>query len=371
MQNRRKLNLSWIVIIALGIGFIMLSLHTNQLMKQNNQLSNDVSNVEYLNASTQRLVRMVMGNAPDNRVMFYVGEQTRKYLDSDSSDRLYVVDMPEVRVIANDVIGNWLTLSNLFTIQGADAENTYDMDAICLAADNHFDGMTDLSIKITEAKKLLTTEIERTQMLSYGLLILIAFIALSNVISTSIAIKHSKELAVIASLDLATGLYNRSKCQEILKGAYVADRKQQPAVIVVDMNDLKKTNDLLGHRAGDEMIAKFANLLKQAANIHAVKPFLGRYGGDEFVIYHEDLEDEQEIATFIKELSFVTEDFNENGHTKYKISYAIGYAFHKEPENVLSVRQLFDEADEAMYTNKRKVKKLLETGAKNAQKGAC
>lgn len=98
-----------------------------------------------------------------------------------------------------------------------------------------------------------------------------------------------QEQARLAMIDTATGLYNRSKCHELFKTTPKGGNGKQQAVIVFDLNDLKKTNDLQGHRMGDELIRSFANLLKSSAEVHHNPPFMGRYGGDEFFIYYEDV----------------------------------------------------------------------------------
>ncbi len=358
-DRRRKIDLNWVIVGILAVIFVVLSLQTNQLMTKQNELSNDLTNVEYLSSSTQRLSKMIIGNNSDDRVIYYIEEQTMQYLGSDSEGRLYVVDDPEVRVIADDIITSWETLCLLFELPEDDEEATYDVDSILLASDNHFDSMTDLSIKITDEKNLLSAEIDQFHLISYGILAGIAFCVLNSFISTSASIRRSRELAAYASLDVATGLYNRSKCQEIFHDTEVTDREKQPAVVVIDLNDLKKTNDTQGHRVGDELIISFANILKESVNIHLVKPFMGRYGGDEFVLYYADVSKEEELQNLAKELSKLTEEFNKEENKKFTISYALGYAINTNGKDGLSVRQLFDEADEKMYENKKEMKKAM------------
>lgn len=189
---------------------------------------------------------------------------------------------------------------------------------------------------------------------------MISFCVVNYLASTSIALKRSNVLAAFASLDIATGLYNRSKCQEIFKDTYTTDENQQSAVVVIDLNDLKKTNDMQGHRVGDELISTFSAILKQAVHLHTQKPFIGRYGGDEFVLYHKNIAKEEEITAFMKELANLCDEFNEKEIKNFQVSYAIGYAINKEGKDGLGTRQLFDEADECMYTNKKAMKKLVE-----------
>ncbi|MFI3250305.1 MAG: GGDEF domain-containing protein, partial [Eubacteriales bacterium] len=180
----------------------------------------------------------------------------------------------------------------------------------------------------------------------------------------------SSQLAIIASLDTAAGLYNRSKCQEIFNNTSPATSGQKPAVVVIDLNDLKKINDQQGHRVGDELIITFARILQKASSIYPVKPFLGRYGGDEFVVYLTNVENDDLIDKFMTELSRLTAEFNQTETKKFTVSYACGYAINKDGAEGLSTRQLFDEADEEMYKNKRDMKKKLEESKQTETEGS-
>lgn len=366
MRERRKGNYIWLIIVALGILFSIMSYQVNILMGQQNELISDLSQVEYLSSSTQRLAKMINANNKDSKVIFYINSETVKNLDSSSPESLSLLDQAEIQQIANEVILNWNTLMELFELPEDDTEAVYDVDSILLVSDSHFNNMTNLSLKITEESDKIAQEIAQMQLNCYGVLFIIVFFLGHYLIMTTMALKSGAELAVFASLDIATGLYNRSRCQEILKDTTPIDHVRQPAVIVIDLNDLKLTNDVHGHKVGDELIATFARLLREAANIHNIKPFLGRYGGDEFVVFHQDIEKEENIQSFIGELAYLTSEFNKQDSKRFAISYAIGFAINTSGKDGLSTRQLFEEADEAMYENKRQMKKTLDESDKKA-----
>ncbi|MFI3254908.1 MAG: GGDEF domain-containing protein [Eubacteriales bacterium] len=367
MRERRKGNYIWLIVVGLAFLFSSMTYRVNMMMSQQNELISDLSQVEYLSSSTQRLAKMINANNKDNKVIFYINAETLRNLDYTNPESLSLLEKEAIQEIANAVILNWNTLMELFELSEDDPEATYDVDSILLASDSHFNNMTNLSLAITEESEILAEEIAKLQLNSYGVLFLIVFFLGHYLIMTTMALKSGAELAVVASLDIATGLYNRSRCQEILKDATPTDRVRQPAVIVIDLNDLKKTNDIQGHKVGDELISTFASLLREATNIHSVKPFLGRYGGDEFVVYHQDIEKEENIQSFLGELAYVTQEFNKDETKKFTVSYAIGYAINTSGEDGLTTRQLFEEADEAMYVNKREMKKSLEQSPKTEE----
>lgn len=360
MSERRKGNYIWIMIGVLVLLFSSMTYQVNILMGQQNALISDLSQIEYLSSSTQRLAKMINANSKDNKIIYYINTETLNKLDYTNPESLSLLEKEEIQEIANEIIFNWTILTELFELPEDEEDAVYDVDSILLASDSHFNNMTNLSLEITKESEKLAEEIAQLQLNSYGVLFLILFFLGHYLIMTTMALRGGAELAVVASLDMATGLYNRSKCQEILKERSHVQNVGKTAVFVIDLNDLKKTNDIQGHKVGDELITTFARLLRDASTIHTIRPFVGRYGGDEFVIYHQDIEKEEDIQLFLGELEKRTSEFNQAEDKKFTISYAIGYAMNTSRMAGLSTHQLFEEADEAMYKNKRAMKKTME-----------
>lgn len=83
------------------------------------------------------------------------------------------------------------------------------------------------------------------------------------------------ELQKIAYFDSLTGVFNRTW---FYKNVNYNDKWY---VSLVDLNNLKQTNDLEGHFEGDKLILKVINKLKKYGTIV-------RYGGDEFIVLTKD-----------------------------------------------------------------------------------
>ncbi len=110
------------------------------------------------------------------------------------------------------------------------------------------------------------------------------------------------ELNYQAFHDSLTGLPNRAfleeKLYQLLKRA-IQNQSFHYAVLFLDVDRLKIINDTMGHDAGDEMIVQVGN--KLASCIRDVDT-LARFGGDEFVIILERIQDVNSCETVIQRI---------------------------------------------------------------------
>jgi diguanylate cyclase len=88
-----------------------------------------------------------------------------------------------------------------------------------------------------------------------------------------IGIEKTLERIESFSYDALTGLYNRRVLEEEKKGEYT--------VVFIDLDDFKEINDFLGYKKGDEILEKFAGILK---NFSRREDIFVRWGGDEFLL---------------------------------------------------------------------------------------
>ena len=161
-----------------------------------------------------------------------------------------------------------------------------------------------------------------------------------------------------AKTDFSTGLYNRNQCNELLQNEDVI--REQTCLMIFDLNGLKKVNDTFGHEAGNTLIRCFAKLLQQQMPEQA---FLGRYGGDEFVVYIKNAASDDAhryMDEFQREISHLMMSGGE--HVTVSAS-AGGVAFIGEGEDFVS---LCRSADNMLYDVKRNGKGTFKIkGAKN------
>ena len=89
------------------------------------------------------------------------------------------------------------------------------------------------------------------------------------------------QLEQMALYDRITGLPNRRFFEHELKKAITRTQREgeNTALMMIDVDDFKKVNDLCGHQTGDEVLMMIANRLRQIVRSDDV---LARFGGDEF-----------------------------------------------------------------------------------------
>ena len=156
--------------------------------------------------------------------------------------------------------------------------------------------------------------------------------------------KYEKEkLLYISNTDELTRCFNRHAYEERINNL---DLREEWIYISMDLNNLKHTNDSLGHAAGDELICAAADCMRENfgkyGNVY-------RIGGDEFVVI---------ITGNTKEFQSIIESFDRRvaqWHGKLVDSMTIswGYVFSSEKEwdNIYDIAK---EADERMYKNKER-----------------
>lgn len=100
--------------------------------------------------------------------------------------------------------------------------------------------------------------------------------------------------------DFLTGLPNRNCFEEtLIESIRRTTKGKMLAILYMDFNNFKRTNDELGHRFGDLVLIEIAHRLSH--NIR-MSDMAARFGGDEFVIIAKDLKDRAAIARFAKKI---------------------------------------------------------------------
>jgi len=165
------------------------------------------------------------------------------------------------------------------------------------------------------------------------------------------ALERTRSLARLkhdARHDSLTSLPNRAAIFERLDAAIQQVRPEAPlAVLFVDLDGLKAMNDTLGHDVADEMIREVARRLSGSV---PNDDFVGRFGGDEFIVVAERLGGPDEAGQLgAKLLDAVAQPLP--GLGSRVITASIGIALIRS--SAIDAREAIRRSDKAMYEAKR------------------
>lgn len=150
-----------------------------------------------------------------------------------------------------------------------------------------------------------------------------------------------------ANIDALTGIKNKHAYleTEALMDRRISNHSQAPfAVVMLDVNDLKKINDTAGHQAGDEFLKSACRII---CEVFKHSPVF-RVGGDEFAVIPQGID-----YDCIEELLGKVREHNVKASHDGGIVIAYGMARFDNDECVAAV---FERADQNMYENKTALK---------------
>src|SRR5215510_3553290 len=153
--------------------------------------------------------------------------------------------------------------------------------------------------------------------------------------------------------DDLTGLFNR---RGLLKQAapyfdFARRQKETLLLLFIDLDGMKRINDEFGHNEGDNALINTAKILNRSFRSTDI---VARLGGDEFTVLVTDLNASKEDA--ITRLNENLKAYNASETRSHKLAFSIGVAA-LEPQRMTCFEELLEQADQAMYEQKRMKKR--------------
>jgi diguanylate cyclase (GGDEF)-like protein/PAS domain S-box-containing protein len=155
---------------------------------------------------------------------------------------------------------------------------------------------------------------------------------------------QAEQLRALAFQDPLTGLANRAVFNEGVANALREPRLKAVDVLLIDLDDFKEVNDILGHQAGDDMLVEVSRRLRGCVPTADV---VARLGGDEFVVLLTACPDADAIAACILRCLHVPVTIS---GTVFRPSLSLGLA--SAGAETISPSELLRQADIAMYAAK-------------------
>jgi diguanylate cyclase (GGDEF)-like protein/PAS domain S-box-containing protein len=160
--------------------------------------------------------------------------------------------------------------------------------------------------------------------------------------------KAEKKILYLANYDSLTNLPNRTnfriKLEERLNEAI--KNKTQGAIFFIDLDNFKNINDTMGHDYGDELLKHVSSELLK---IICLDDFVCRLGGDEFLILHQCIS-EDDVVPFANQVLNIFNKVFEIDDKQMYITASIGIGFY--PKDGSDVNSILKNADAAMYKAK-------------------
>lgn len=182
-------------------------------------------------------------------------------------------------------------------------------------------------------------------------------IAMSLLLLYMMALYNDNQNELI-SLDPLTRLNNRNELTGYLWYKLSTPMRGRICILMMDMNRFKSINDTYGHVEGDQALIAVASCLKKACGGVPGRPFIARYGGDEFIVVMEtesDL-DAEHLCDYIH-MTLAVE--NHRLKKPYNLSISIGWV--RNEQNNRSIKKLLRRADIELYEKKRQFKERERT----------
>ena len=153
---------------------------------------------------------------------------------------------------------------------------------------------------------------------------------------------HGLEAAV--STDPLTKLLNKSASQKEISELI---KKSSGALLMIDLDSFKLVNDIYGHGMGDKILIVFGELIKK---IIRANDLAGRMGGDEFIAFLQNVDDEKilhEKTDFLNEQLLIAAKKFMGSDMQIPLGTSIGAVFVPDEGN--DFQKLCKKADSALY----------------------
>lgn len=160
---------------------------------------------------------------------------------------------------------------------------------------------------------------------------------------------RTAQLEKEAYMDVLTGTYTRRYALNNITS--MIENEESFALIFLDLDGLKRVNDLQGHLAGDAYLQSFANRMRECLRPNDI---FARYGGDEFLVLMPDIALEEAE----KRMSMIRKKAETGAPEGWSIPFSYGLV--QVCAGSLGAEEWITRADQAMYVDKNRTRVYVE-----------
>lgn len=158
----------------------------------------------------------------------------------------------------------------------------------------------------------------------------------------------NEQLTLLTTLDPLTQVYNRRGFTDAVSKEFSKYKRNDEvfSIILIDIDFFKRINDDYGHEAGDQVLIKFASVLRECTRDYDI---LARWGGEEFIVLlpNTQLKDAIKIANKYREV--VRAQVFSLGSISVRVSLTAGVA---NIQDYASIDECIKRADNLLYEGK-------------------
>lgn len=152
--------------------------------------------------------------------------------------------------------------------------------------------------------------------------------------------------------DPLLGIYNRRYFFDTVEKIIKENPQKGFAIVMLDIDNFKKANDVYGHQYGDEVLIQIGKLIESRINPNDI---VARYGGEEIVIYIEEVQNREQVFKRVDSVrKAISEKVITYGNIKGGVTASFGIGYY--PANGEGLSDVISIADTMMYTAKQEGK---------------
>ena len=170
-----------------------------------------------------------------------------------------------------------------------------------------------------------------------------------HIVANAIRIKEfvlTRIINIQKDVDDLSGLMNRGALIRSINDYLLDNDCKQGIMILLDIDKFKAVNDSYGHDIGDHVLKQLSEFLKYKFENDEI---IGRFGGDEFIIFIKDTNDKEYASMMAKTIINGSHDYVKFLNNE-RISVSLGIAIYQGDEK--NFTEIFKKADIALYKAK-------------------
>lgn len=160
--------------------------------------------------------------------------------------------------------------------------------------------------------------------------------------------REKKLLEMKALTDIMTGLSNKMAAQELIGKVLKEQPNEVHGMLLIDLDNLKRINDYLGHAEGDKAIVAMADAMRASFRSTDI---MGRVGGDEFIVFLINVKSEEKVRSLVASFIGKVSEARIGESMNQPLACSVGAVI--TDGNEAAFKELYKKADTSLYYVKR------------------